>query len=121
MADGEHGGDGIDGKEHIGELDGQDDRQQRAFGRLHAANPTGDGGLGGASPDQPPGGVEQEEAEDPGDPVEALQQGNASGDKQAAQDNRSGDAPQESRVLAAGADAKALENDQEDEEIVHAE
>ena len=50
-----------------------------------------------------------------------MQQRDARGDEERAQDDRSGHAPEQGGVLAARRDAKALEENQEDKEIVDAE
>ena len=102
VADGQHGGNGVSGEDHVGNFNGQNHRQQRALGRLELANPLGDGGVGGAAAQQAEGRIEQEQAEDPGDPVEALEQRNARGDKERAQDDRSAPRPRAARCAGAG-------------------
>jgi len=84
--------------------------------RIHS-----DGCVCGALTNQPESGVEQKQAEDPGDPIEAFQQGDARGDEQGAQHNRSPHTPEQRVVLAFGADAETPKDDQEDKEIVDAE
>jgi len=74
VGDGQHGRDGIDGKEQVGELDGENDGEQRAFGGLKLTNPCGNCGVCRAAAEQPPGRIKQNQAEEPGNPFEAMQQ-----------------------------------------------
>src|SRR6202034_2347577 len=84
-------------------------------------NPFGYGGVGRTAAHQAKGRIEQEQAEDPGDPFETIQETDASETEQRAENDRSADAPDQGAVLALPADPEALKDDQEDEEIVDAE
>ena len=77
--DGEHGGNRIHGKQNVCDFDGEDDRKQRTLCRLQAANPLGYGCARGTAAHKPICRIEQEQAEDPADPLEALDQSDAHG------------------------------------------
>ena len=74
-----------------------------------------------AAGEHPPGGVKQEQPEDPRDPFEAVEQRDARGDEERPQNNGAADAPQEGLMLACDAGAEAAEDDKEDDQVVDAE
>ena len=66
-------------------------------------------------------GVQQKRSEQIENPFEALNQNGAHTDHRAAQDQRAQHSPEQQAVLIAGLDAEKLEDQQEDENVVHAE
>jgi len=65
-----------------------------------------------------PGRVDEDGAEDGDDPVEAMHQRHAGEDQRAAQDDGAQHAPEEDAVLVPRRDGEALEEQDEDEEVV---
>ena len=65
--------------------------------------------------------VQQESPEEIEDPIEPRDQRGARADHRAAQDQRAQDSPEQQAMLVAGIDAKILEDQQENENVVQAE
>src|SRR5579862_5389519 len=65
--------------------------------------------------------IQQECPKEIEDPIEPLDQSGSRADHRPAQDERAHDAPEQKAVLVLGFDAKILEDQQEDENVVQAE
>ena len=136
---GEDGGDGVQGEDHVGELNGD---EGEAEDRHHAAivfndeelvltkadgadagepgNPAGGVGffffVGGK--DEADGGKEQDRSEDVGDPLEPCKQTEAGGDEGSAHDDSAGDSPEEDFGLMGRLYVESAEEQKKDEEVV---
>ena len=65
--------------------------------------------------------VQQECSEEIGDPFKSGNKSGARGDHRAAQEERAHDAPEQQAMLVAGIDAKILEDQQENKNVIQAE
>ncbi len=141
--DAEYGGDRVEGKNQIRRFEHEDDKKQRR--RQPPAVFPHEQFLPGASlrhrqnllrpphhriflrvhgmvrAEQFESGVQQERSEKVENPIEALNQDGPDADHRAAQDERAQHSPKQQAVLIAGIDAKKLEDQQEEKNVVHAE
>ena len=140
--DGEDGGDRVECKEDVGELDGEEAEEEHGG---HAAAALADeelvlaeaDGMDAGEPFDPArgacrllfllgdeeadGGGEQDEGEHIADPGEAGEQAEAGGDEGSAHDDGASDSPEEDARLAGGFDLEELKEEEEDEEVVDGE
>ena len=138
--DGEDGGDGVEREDDVGELDGDEAAKRmvavgrpfsrtmkRSWRRLmgwrrvsHRSSGVFSGGVGLwlLRDEEADGGDQQDEGEDISDAVEAVEQGDAAGDEEAAHQHRACDSPEEDLGLVGGLDLEEAEEQQEDEEVV---
>ena len=144
-SDRKDGGDGVEGKDDVGDFDG-DEREEKhgdhggaaladeedvgaVRNGVDAGHPADPDGLSGrflfgivaCGQDEADGGGQKDEAEDVIDPVKAGEEPDAAGDEGAAHEDGSGDAPEEDAGLVGGGDFEDAEEEQEDEEIVDGE
>ena len=148
--DGEHGRDGVQREDDVGELDG-DEREEEDGGHAPLSSLTGgaladkEGVLAGADgvhalePGDPArlvrrtrelrlswhekadGGDEEDGAEDIGDRMKAGEEGEAARDEDSAHDVGAGDAPEEHLRLADAVDRKEAKEQEKDEEVIDGE
>ena len=140
--DGEHGGDGVDGKGDVGGLDDDERNEERRgeppsvlddeetvavhFGRdgeEALEDPNEEVALGVrfvivVVAEHLDGGTDEDDAEEEEDPFEARDDDDAGKDEDAAEDERADDAPEEDFVLVFSLDAEIGKEHEEDEEIV---
>lgn len=138
----EHGGDGVEGEDDVGDFDCREREEENgghpatAFAHEEAvlavadgrepgepANPAGGFGAIGfcGGHDEADGGDEQDCAEDVVNPGEGFEQFYASGDEGAAHDDGSGDSPEEDLGLADVGDSEEAKEQKEDEEVIDGE
>ncbi len=140
--DGEDGGDRVHGEDNVAELDSDEREQQEGGGGAailaddeavlaradgvqagEPCEPAGrSGGLGLIFGDKKADSSYEEDCgEGVGDPGEVGEEGETSGDEEAAQENCAGYSPEEDFGLTGGSYLEEAEEEQEDEEIVDGE
>jgi len=139
---GEDSGDGVEGEDDVGDLDGDEGQQEHGDDGAAAAEDdksvlTGADGMQAGEPgdpagrcvglvglggdDEADGGDEKDGGEDVGDGGEAGEQGKAAGDEESAHEEGSGYSPEEDFRLVGVVDADEAEEQEEDEEVVYGE
>jgi hypothetical protein len=140
--DGENGGDGVEGEDDVGKLDGDEgegedgDHAAVGFANEKAVLAQTDGVnlgepfeparrvgffCGAFGEEQADSGYEKDGCEDVADPMEAGQQAEAGGDEGSAHEDGPGNSPEEDFGLVGRFDFEEAEEEQEDEEIVDGE